>query len=130
MITTIKRKARHTHTHTIRVISGLTHVYFIMFACFLNGKCRNPPHHNVCKPKRCPACTVICFLWIAGQCCRIKAINTICVLISICLLYTSRWIMAMQEYDFNIKYYKASDNKRADTLSRYPPCLLYTSRCV
>ena len=35
-----------THTHTIRVISGLAHVYFLTFARFLNGKCRNP-HQRV-----------------------------------------------------------------------------------
>ena len=29
--------------------------------------------------------------------------------------------MAMQEYDFNIKYCKTSDNKMTITLSRYPP---------
>lgn len=29
--------------------------------------------------------------------------------------------MATQEYDFTIKYCKLSDNKMADTLSRYPP---------
>ena len=33
----------------------------------------------------------------------------------------SRWIMAIQEYDFSIKYCKASENKMADTVSRYPP---------
>lgn len=33
----------------------------------------------------------------------------------------SRWIIAIQEYDFSIKYCKASDNKTADILSRYPP---------
>ena len=35
----------------------------------------------------------------------------------------SRWIMAIQEYDFSIKYCKASENKIADTLSRYPPII-------
>ena len=35
----------------------------------------------------------------------------------------SRWIMAIQEYDFTIKYCKASENKTADTLSRYPPVM-------
>ena len=62
------KKAGRTHTHTIHVISGLTHFYFRTFARFLNGKYRNPHQHNVCKPKRCPAWTAICFLWIAGQC--------------------------------------------------------------
>lgn len=32
----------------------------------------------------------------------------------------SRWIKAIQEYDFSIKYCKASENKMADTVSRYP----------
>lgn len=31
----------------------------------------------------------------------------------------TRWIMAIQEYNFTIKYCKAIDNKTADTLSRY-----------
>lgn len=31
----------------------------------------------------------------------------------------SRWIMAIQEYDFTIRYCKSSDNKTADSLSRY-----------
>lgn len=31
----------------------------------------------------------------------------------------TRWIIAIQEYDFTIKYCKASNNKVADTLSRY-----------
>ena len=31
--------------------------------------------------------------------------------------------MAIQEYDFSIKYCKASENKTADTLSRYPPII-------
>ena len=35
----------------------------------------------------------------------------------------SRWIMVIQEYDFSIKYCKASENKIADTLSRYPPII-------
>lgn len=32
----------------------------------------------------------------------------------------SRWIMAIQEYDFSIRYCKGSENQVADTLSRYP----------
>ena len=33
----------------------------------------------------------------------------------------TRWIMTIQEYDFTIRYIKASNNKIADTLSRYAP---------
>ena len=33
----------------------------------------------------------------------------------------TRWIMAIKEYDFSIKYCKASENKMANTVSRYPP---------
>ena len=64
MTTAIKRQGRHTHK--IRVISGLIHVYFLRFARFLNGKCRNPYQYTACKPKKCPAWIAICFLWIAG----------------------------------------------------------------
>ena len=32
-------------THTVRVIFGLIHVYFLTFARFLNGKCRT--HTNI-----------------------------------------------------------------------------------
>ena len=43
MITAIKRQATHTHTHThtIRVISDLTHVYFLTFArlCYRFASC-------------------------------------------------------------------------------------------
>ena len=56
------KKAGRTHKHTIRVIPGLNHVYFLMFTRFLNGKCRNPHQHNACKMKKCPAWTAICFL--------------------------------------------------------------------
>ena len=38
----VYKRQGHTHTHTIRVISGLTDVYFLTFARFLNEKCRNP----------------------------------------------------------------------------------------
>ena len=64
-----------------------------------------------------------------------------------------RWILAIEEYSFTIKYCRGIDNKTADTLSRYvtekkeethfsndtdlkllhiqyKACLLYTSRCV
>ena len=60
------KKAGKTHTHTIHVISGLTHVYFLTFARFLNGKCRNTHQHNACKLKKYPAWIAICFLWIAA----------------------------------------------------------------
>ena len=74
MTTAIKRQGRHTPvsythlTHTMHVMSGLTHVSFLTFARFLNVKCRNPYQHNACKPKKCPAWIAICFLWIGGQC--------------------------------------------------------------
>ena len=49
-----------------------------------------------------------------------------------------RWILAIGEYSFTIKYCKGKDNSVADILSRYVTeeceeiynCLLYTSRCV
>ena len=40
------------HIYTIRVMSGLIDVYFLTFAPFLNGKCRNPYQYNACKPKK------------------------------------------------------------------------------
>ena len=33
----------------------------------------------------------------------------------------TRWVLAIQEYSFTIKYCKGSENTTADTLSRYPP---------
>ena len=44
--TAIKRQGRHTHK--IRVISGLIHVYFLTFARFLNGKCLSLIHIQMC----------------------------------------------------------------------------------
>ena len=33
----------------------------------------------------------------------------------------TRWVLAIQEYSFTIKYCKGSENTTADALSRYPP---------
>ena len=75
--------------------------------------------------------------YVFGRPLTIITDNKALIFIKKCHLNNSRitrWILAIQDYDFDIVYCKGRDNVVADVFSRYPEdmdaCLLYTSRCV
>ena len=92
-------------------------------------------------------------IYILGQPLTIITDNKALIFMNKCHLNNSRitrWILSIQEYNFDILHCKGKENIVADILSRYPEdmaeeeppdnnfeyqvnyvtCLLYTSRCV
>lgn len=64
--------------------------------------------------------------YLVGKYIKISSGNQALLFLLKCKLTNPRmspWIIAIQEHDFTVKYYKASANKIADTLSRYVPVI-------